>query len=65
MLCDAEEVLLIKLENNILSIQVDESTDFTSKGHGIAFVRFINDSEIQENFLLQRAAQNRQRPRYI
>jgi hypothetical protein len=47
---DAEEALYNKLKNNSFSIQVDESTDFTNKCHGIAFVRFVNDGEIQENF---------------
>ena len=32
------------------SIPVDESTDITSNYHVVAFVRSVNDSEIQENF---------------
>jgi hypothetical protein len=43
---DAEEVVLDKLKKDSLSIQVDESTDFTNK----SYVRFVNGSEIQENF---------------
>jgi hypothetical protein len=39
-----------KLKNNIFSIQVDESTDFTSKGFVVAFLRFVNNDAIQENF---------------
>jgi hypothetical protein len=48
---DGEDVLCNKLKNNSFSIQVDELTDFTNKCHAIAFVRFVNDGEIQENFL--------------
>jgi hypothetical protein len=33
---DAERVLCNKLKNNSFSIQVDESTDFTSKCHVLA-----------------------------
>jgi hypothetical protein len=47
---DAEEFLCNKLKNNSFSIQVDEPTDFTNKWHVIAFVRFVNDGEILENF---------------
>ncbi|XP_072909831.1 zinc finger BED domain-containing protein 5-like isoform X6 [Hemitrygon akajei] len=47
---DAEEVLCDKLKSNSFSIQVDESTDFTNKCHVVAFVRFVNDGEIEENF---------------
>jgi hypothetical protein len=36
---------------NLFSLQVDESTDFTNKSYVVAFVRFINDGEIHENFL--------------
>jgi cobalamin biosynthesis Co2+ chelatase CbiK len=48
---DAEEVLCNELKNNNFSIQVVESTDFTNKNYVVAFVRFINDGEIQENVL--------------
>ncbi len=48
---DAEEVLCEKLKNNRFSLQVHTVTDFANKCHIIAFVRFINDSEMQENFL--------------
>jgi hypothetical protein len=47
---DADEVLRDKLKNNSFSIQVDESTDFTNKSNIVAFVRFVNDGEIQNNF---------------
>jgi hypothetical protein len=47
---DAQEVLCNKLKNSSFCIQVDESTDFTNKCHGIAFVRFVNGGEIQGNF---------------
>jgi hypothetical protein len=47
---DAEEVLCHKRKNNTSSIQVDESTDLTNKIYVVAFVRFVNDGEIQENF---------------
>jgi hypothetical protein len=46
---DAEEVLYGKLKNNTFSTQVDESTDFTNKSYVLAFLRFVNDGEIQEN----------------
>jgi hypothetical protein len=65
MLHDAEEVLCDKLKNNSFSIQVDESTDFTNKSYDVSFVRFVNDGEIQENFMLYRAAPKKQRTRYI
>jgi hypothetical protein len=48
---DAEEVLHDKLKNNSFSIEVDESTDFTNKSYVVAFVRFVNDCEIKENFV--------------
>jgi hypothetical protein len=48
---DAEEVLCTKLKNNSFCIQVDESTDFTNKCHVIAFVKFVNAGEIQEDFV--------------
>jgi hypothetical protein len=38
-----------KQKNNSFSIQVDESTDFTNKSYVVAFVRFVNDGEIQGN----------------
>lgn len=47
---DTEEVLCNKLKNISFSIQVDESTDLTNKCHAAAFVRFINEGKIQENF---------------
>jgi hypothetical protein len=40
---------VIKLRNSF-SVQVDKSKDFTNKGYVVAFVRFVNDGEIQENF---------------
>jgi hypothetical protein len=39
-----------KLKNNSFSNQVDESRDFTYKSYVVAFVRCVNDVEIQENF---------------
>jgi hypothetical protein len=50
MLQDTEKVLHEKLKNNSVSIQVDESTDFTIKSYVVTLVRFIKDGEIQENF---------------
>jgi hypothetical protein len=47
---DAEEVLRDKPKNNSFSIQADESTDFTNKSYVVAFIRFVSDGEIQENF---------------
>lgn len=46
----AEKVGYNKLKNNSSSPQIDESTDFSNKYQAIAFVRFVNDTEIQENF---------------
>jgi hypothetical protein len=46
---DTEEVLPDKLQMNSFSIQPDDSTDFTNKSNVVAFVRFVNDGEIQEN----------------
>ncbi|XP_068115889.1 zinc finger BED domain-containing protein 5-like [Hyperolius riggenbachi] len=47
---DAEEVLSSQLKTSSFAMQVDESTDITSKCHIMSFVRFVNDGEIQENF---------------
>ena len=47
---DSEVVLCGKLENSIFSVQVDESTDHTNTCH-VALVRFVNEGEIQENYL--------------
>jgi hypothetical protein len=53
---DAEEVLRDDPKNNSFSIQVDESANFTNNSYVVAFVRFVNDAKIRENFfLLQRA----------
>lgn len=38
-----------KLKNNSFSIQVKESTYFSNKCHSIAFVIFVDDSELQKN----------------
>jgi hypothetical protein len=46
---DAEEILRDKLKNNSSSLEVG-STDSTNKSYVVAFVRFVNDGEIQENF---------------
>jgi hypothetical protein len=61
---DAEAVLCSKLGNNSFSIQVGESTDFTNKCHAVAFVRFVNDGKIQENFSAAKSC-SKQRPRCI
>lgn len=42
-------------EKQQLLYQVDESWDFPSKCHAIAFVRFVNDGEIQEIFFFPTA----------
>jgi hypothetical protein len=47
---DAEEDSRAKLKNNSDSIQADESTEVTNISFVLAFVRFVNDCEIQENF---------------
>lgn len=48
---DVEDFLCDKLKNSKFSIQVDESIDLTNKCYVVAFVRFVNEGEIQENFL--------------
>ena len=40
------------------AVVADESTDFMNICHAIAFVRFVNDEEIQGNFRLLGASQN-------
>ena len=50
MACNSEEVLCERLKNSSFSIQVGESTDLTNKCYVIAFVRFVNGGENQENF---------------
>lgn len=62
---EAEEILCNELKNNNLSVQVDESTNFTNKSYVVTFVRFINDVVIQDTFMLQRAARNKQGSRCI
>jgi hypothetical protein len=47
---DAEVVLCDELKNNSFSIQVDEATDFTNESYVVAFLRFLNEGVIQENF---------------
>jgi hypothetical protein len=42
--------LLDKRKNKSFYIQVDGSTDFTDKSYVVAFVRFVTNGEIQENF---------------
>ncbi len=51
---DAEKVLCEKLENNKFSINFYISADISKKCHVITFVRFVNEGEIQENFLCYR-----------
>jgi hypothetical protein len=46
-------------------IQVEESTDFTNIGYIVAFVKFVNDDIIQETFLLQRPARNKQKAKHV
>ena len=48
---DSDGILCGKLNDSIFSIQVDESTDPINKCHVLAFVRYVNEGEIQENFL--------------
>lgn len=48
---DAEEVLCEKLKTSSFSVNVHTSTDSANKCHVITFVRYVNDGEIQENFL--------------
>jgi hypothetical protein len=63
---DAEEVLHDELKNNSFSIQVDGSTDFTNTSYVVAFVRFVNDGEIQENhYCCKELPQRNKRAKYI
>lgn len=39
-----------QLKNNSFSVHVNESTYLSNKSHSVAFVRFVDDSEIQEKF---------------
>jgi hypothetical protein len=47
---DAEESLRHKRKNNSSSIHINESTYFTDRSYIVASVRFVIDSEIQEEF---------------
>jgi hypothetical protein len=47
---DAEEVLCDRLKNNSFSIPVTDSTDFSTNSYAEAFMGFVHDGEIQENF---------------
>ena len=50
---------------DFFAIQVYESTDISGKSQLLAFIRFIENDAIVEDFLLQRIAQNNKRTRYI
>lgn len=50
---EAEEVSCNKLKT-IVSMQVDESTDFTNKCHAVVFVRFVSHGKIQCNIISQK-----------
>ncbi len=48
---DIEENVEEKLKNGgFFALQVDESTDISGKAQLLAFVRFVNDEDITENF---------------
>jgi hypothetical protein len=47
---DIEDVLSEILKNTNFALQVDESTDITSKAQHLTFVRFGNKGAIMENF---------------
>jgi hypothetical protein len=47
---DDEEHLCGKQKSNSFSIKVDDSTNFTHNCSVVAFEKFLNDDEIQENF---------------
>ena len=40
-----------KLKNSIFALQVDESTNITNKAHLLAFIRFIDNDQIVNQFL--------------
>jgi hypothetical protein len=49
---DIEENVIDKLNNSkLFALQVDESTDISGKAQLLGFIRFVDDDEIQENFL--------------
>ena len=47
---DIEDIISEKLKNANFALQVDKSTDITSKVQLLAFVQFENESRITENF---------------
>lgn len=47
---EAEGILGSKLRNSTFSTQVDESTSIASEGLSVAFVRLVDDKEIEESF---------------
>jgi len=48
---DIEENVQEKLQNtSYFALQVDESTDISGKAQLLAFIRFVNDDDITENF---------------
>jgi hypothetical protein len=49
---DAQGVLSEILKNTNFALQVDEPTDITNTAQLLAFVRFENEGEIKEIFLL-------------
>jgi hypothetical protein len=49
---DAEDVLSEILQNTTFALQVGKSTDITNKAQPLESVRFENEGEIMENFLL-------------
>lgn len=46
-----ENVCSNKLQNSYFALQVDESTDITNKAQLLAFIRFINEDRIVNQFL--------------
>jgi hypothetical protein len=58
---DIEDNVFVTLKNTNFCHQVDELIDITNKCHVIAFVRFINEGEITENFYAARSYQKQRK----
>jgi hypothetical protein len=55
---DLEEQLIEKLRNKRISIQIDEETACSGAGHLIAYVRFVEDTTINEDMLFYKVKKN-------
>ena len=48
------------LNHNLFALQVDESTDISSKAQLLVFIRFIDDEAIVEDFFVAKSSQGQQ-----